>query len=158
MVVDGRGVSAGERAAALQALFERIAATRMAGVPIVHPALAVRAVGFEAASDGRGAIGILVTPWFMNLVWLALANDARSLPVGEARVRWVGRERFAFIGAEEPGFGPFEACSLFSPMYQFADQAAAVATAEAVLRQLRAPGPEPGRRALLLGGRHGARA
>jgi [NiFe] hydrogenase assembly HybE family chaperone len=135
------------RVAALEALFRHVAATRMAGVPILHPDLAVRAVGFEPAPDGLGAVGVLVTPWFMNLVWLPLTeHDAEGRPltalaVGAARMRAVGNERFDFIGAFEPGFGAYEACSLFSPMFEFADQATALATAEQVLAILRAPPP-----------------
>jgi [NiFe] hydrogenase assembly HybE family chaperone len=179
------------RVAALEALFGHVAATRMQGVPILHPGLAVQAVGFEPAPDGFGAVGVLVTPWFMNLVWLPLAtregearteqrpapggaaDAARPLPalaVGATRMRAVGNECFDFIGAFEPDFGAYEACSLFSPMFDFADQATAVATAEQVLAILRSPpaavhsdgaeparaaAPEPGaapsRRALLFG-------
>lgn len=148
-----------ERVRALEALFERIAATRMQGVPMLHPGLKVEAVGFEvepvppaapggptnpgtAAPTVPAAIGVLVTPWFMNLVWLPLAANAPAARVGETREHTVGRQRFPFIGAHEPGFGGFEACSLFSPMFEFEDHAAARATAQAVLAELRRP-PEP---------------
>lgn len=136
------------RVAALQALFARIAATRMQGVPILHPGIGVTAVGFEPGDDGLGAVGVLVTPWFMNLVWLPLVErDAQDRPlpalaVGATRMRAVGNERFDFIGAHEPGFGPYEACSLFSPMLDFADEATALATALQVLAVLRAPPPQ----------------
>jgi [NiFe] hydrogenase assembly HybE family chaperone len=149
------------RAAALEALFRHVAATRMAGVPILHPGLRVEAVGFEAAAGprdtapvGPAAVGVLVTPWFMNLVWLPMLDDrAAALDVGAKRERVVGCERFDFIGAYEPGFGAYEACSLFSPMFEFADHAAAVATARAVLDELRRPVPTvaASRRALLFG-------
>jgi [NiFe] hydrogenase assembly HybE family chaperone len=149
-----------ERVRALQALYERIAVTRMAGVPILHPGLQVQAIGFAPVDGGRAAVGVLLTPWFMNLLWLPLQapGDAPPLPVGHTRVRCVGSERFDFLGADEPGFGPYESCSLFSPMHAFVDQAAAVATAEAVLAALREPVPQTGRRALLLGRRAGASA
>jgi [NiFe] hydrogenase assembly HybE family chaperone len=152
-----------QRVTALEALFAHIAATRMAGIPILHPGLQVEAVGFEPQGD-EGAVGVLVTPWFMNLVWLPLseAPTAETLAVRATRERQVGRERFAFIGAYEDGFGAFEACSLFSPMGDFVDHAAAVATARAVLEELRKP-PEPppaapmaSRRALLFGRTGGA--
>ena len=140
----------------LEAGFERIAATRMAGVPLCHPQLQVAAVGFAAQPGSGGAVGVLVTPWFMNLVWLPLdAQPADGvLAVGDTRTRALGPERFDFIGAFEEAIGPFEACSLFSPMDEFADQAAALATAEAVLSLLRPPPPPepvPARRRFLLG-------
>jgi [NiFe] hydrogenase assembly HybE family chaperone len=150
-----------DRVAALEALFERVAATRMRGVPMLHPALRVQAVGFEGAGDGSAACGVLVTSWFMNLVWLPLDADARDVAaVGQTRRRAVGHEVFPFIGAHEDGFGAYEACSLFSPMFEFADQAAAVATAHAVLEGLRAPAarPDASRRALLFGRGAGAAA
>jgi [NiFe] hydrogenase assembly HybE family chaperone len=140
------------RVSALEALFRDIAATRMDGVPVLNERLAVQAVGFEAV--GEAACGVLVTPWFMNLVWLPAPADSPLAP-GASRARAIGPERFDFIGAHEQGFGGYEACSLFSPMFEFEDQAAAVATATEVLAILRAPPPEtvpaPARRALLFG-------
>ena len=134
------------RVRALEQRYREIAATRMAGVALCHPGLEVAAVDFAPDADGAGALGALVAPWFMNLVWLplprtleALAPAPAALPVGETRRRAVGPEIFEFIGAHEGGFGDFEACSLFSPMFEFADQAAAVETARQVLRLLREP-------------------
>jgi [NiFe] hydrogenase assembly HybE family chaperone len=150
------------RVLALERLFAGIAATRMQGLAMVNDGLAVRAVGFQPEPGAVAAVGVLVTPWFMNLVWLPLAPDASPLAVGATRNRAVGNARFDFIGADEPGFGPFEACSLFSPMFEFADQAAAEATAAEVLKQLREPPPKPvatpSRRALLFGRGAGAAA
>ena len=65
-------------------------------------------------------------------------------------------EDFDFIGACEDGFGAYEMCSLFSPMFEFADQAGARATAWEILGQLRRappalPPPAAGRRAFLTG-------
>ncbi|WP_298013967.1 [NiFe]-hydrogenase assembly chaperone HybE [uncultured Aquabacterium sp.] len=133
----------------LEATFAQIARTRMAGLPVVHPRLRVQAVGFHArsvwvggaADEPRaieaGALGVLVTPWFMNLVWRADVAEATPLPVGQTRVRTLAGEAMPFLGAFEPAIGAFEACSLISPMFQFADHAAAVATATAVLQALR---------------------
>lgn len=143
-----------DRVLALEEVYRRIATTRMAGLGLCHPGLAVAAVGFEPEPAG-GAAGVLVTPWFMNLVWLpddgvpaatpAAASAATenppppALPLGESRARAVGQETVDFLGAFEPGLGAFETCSLFSPMFEFVDQAAALATAEAALRLLREP-------------------
>lgn len=154
------------RVAALEALFRAIAATRMQGIALLNPRLAVQAVGFERAEDGS-LQGILVTPWFMNLV--RLPGDGESAAVaGAGRVVAIGAERFEFIGAHEPGFGAYEVCSLFSPMAEFEDQEAALATASQVLAILRQPPPRPplaaapaapmpSRRALLFGRAGGAR-
>ena len=148
------------RVQALEATFRAIERERMCGVPVLNAALAVQAVDFEAA-DGI-ALGVLVTPWFMNLVRLPLHGAAEVLRIGERAPRAIGTLAFDFIGAQEPGLGGFEACSLFSPMADFADQAGAVATARQVLVQLRGrpvslPPPQPARRGFLFG-RRGAAA
>ena len=143
------------RSAALEVLFTRIATTRMQGVPILHPGLHVQAVGFEAEPDGRAMWGVLITPWFMNLMRVPLAADATIAGLRQTCTRAVGLERFDFIGGLEDGFGPYAACSLFSPMANFVDHAAALATAQAVLDELRRVPPPPdvvaSRRALLFG-------
>lgn len=143
-----------ERVAILEALFRRIQRERMAGVPILHAELRVQAVGFAAEASGACALGVLITPWFMNLLRLPLQSDAPMAAPGLTVARAVGEHRLDFLGASEDDFGTYEACSLFSPMFEFQDQAAAVATAEAVLEELRRPPPvQAGRRALLFGRR-----
>ncbi|MBL8341341.1 MAG: [NiFe]-hydrogenase assembly chaperone HybE [Rubrivivax sp.] len=147
----------------LERIYREIETTRMAGLGITHPKLEVAAVDFAAEPTG-GAAGVLITPWFMNLVWLPEAEadrrctDDREAPgrptlgIGVSRARSIGCEVIDFLGAHEAGFGPFETCSLFSPMFDFVDQAAAVATAREVLRLLRQPvdpAAAPGRAASL---------
>ncbi|GAB3493821.1 [NiFe]-hydrogenase assembly chaperone HybE [Curvibacter fontanus] len=149
---------------ALTALFENVGRTRMAGVPILNPALRVEALGFELcetvvahsapvaaptpagalaqASEKVSAVGILITPWFMNLVWLPLERIDQPGTAGSSRSHRVGVKNFDFIASYEPTFGSYEACSLFSPMFEFTDHAAACATAQAVLAELRQP-PAP---------------
>jgi [NiFe] hydrogenase assembly HybE family chaperone len=129
------------RIARLVEAFEHIGRTRMAGVPVLNAALAVEAVGFAMQTDAageHGVLGVLITPWFMNLIWLP--SDAPKLThgVGQTQRHGIGGERFEFIGAHEASVGPYALCSLFSPMFEFADQAAARATAQAVIDTLRA--------------------
>lgn len=155
-------VNLAAQAAALTRVFSVIGNTRMQGVPVLHSGLIVETVGFEAYTDIDGALaalGILMTPWFMNLIWLPLQGQA-AMPIGQVCERNFGGERFEFIGAHEASFGAYEMCSLFSPMFEFADQATAHATAQEVLGLLRkapiapaalASAPIPGRRAFLLG-------
>jgi [NiFe] hydrogenase assembly HybE family chaperone len=126
--------------ALLEACFCEIAATRMLGVPVLNPNLRVQAVGFECdAAETDVAVGILITPWFMNLLRMPM-NDAAGqgmLAIGIKAERDCGAHRFEFIGSHEAATGAFEAASLYSPMFEFADQAAAVATACEVLKLLR---------------------
>lgn len=135
-----------ERVDLLERTFRHIASTRMAGVPVLHAALQVRAVGFAPQPDEPDwALGVLVTPWFMNLLRLPLqpladptsASAAGCLEVGRDLQRRIGSEALYFVGAHEERLGHFEQCSLYSPMFHFADQAAAVATAAEVMKLLR---------------------
>lgn len=159
-----------QRASLLEHVFERIARTRMLGVPVQNLQLRVQALGFVAGQErceGRepdqAAVltGILITPWFMNLVRLPevlIPPGATVLAPGTKARRTLNAESFEFIGSFEEELGAFEACSLFSPMFEFADHQGAVATAVEVLALLRkqvpaAPQPPtiPGRRGFLLG-------
>lgn len=142
------------RVADLVARFDDIARTRMVGVPLLNPALQVEAVGFTLQARGEGededagggdAVGILVTPWFMNLVRLPLQPDACTTGVGQVQRHAVGTQSFEFIGAHEGLIGAYAACSLFSPVFEFDTQAAARETALAVLEALRPASPAPAR-------------
>jgi [NiFe] hydrogenase assembly HybE family chaperone len=99
----------------------RAAATRMDGLAFVNPALTVEAVDF-APWQGHW-LGVLVTPWFMNLIlaprdvaaWTSLvAGDKRSYPFPAGT--------YEFIGAHDDIAGEYQMCSLFSPLLQFDDQ------------------------------------
>ena len=131
-----------ERVRALEGRFRAIDRGPMADLPMRHPGLQVQVVGITPLADAPDvAVGILITPWCMNLLRLPLrpapAKDGLWLEVGRKGVRQIGPQSFEFIGAHEPGFDAYEVCSLFSPMNEFIDQAAAVATAYEVLKLLR---------------------
>lgn len=104
----------------------------MQDVPILNPRLQVEAIGFQPFEDGL--LGVLVSPWFINLVWLppteqdAVATDeiVLGLPAGD----------YEFCRSHVPAVGNFYACSLFSPVLQFESQAAAVLTAQHVMLAL----------------------
>ncbi len=132
-------------AAALQARFEHIWQHQMADVPMLNPALRVQALGFRPWAEHW--LGVLVTPWFMNLV-LFPRVQAHWHPIGERESRHYGFPAgvFEFIGSRDAELGDYQACSLFSPMFEFADQVAAEATAAASLQALfdAANRPAPG--------------
>jgi [NiFe] hydrogenase assembly HybE family chaperone len=132
---------------ALETAFRRIALTRMADVPLCNPALAVEAVGFRDWQAHR--VGVLITPWSINLVALPRHADSRALQPDERRSWVFPTGDYEFMGGEEPECGPFEFCSLYSPPDEFADQAQARATALAVMQQLFAAPPALTRRALI---------
>ena len=117
------------------AAFEVVHETRMHDVPILNAAVGVEAVGF-APWDAHW-LGCLVTPWFMNLMLLPREPErwVRLRP-GEKHTYVFPAGPFEFIGGREDAIGEYQACSLFSPMFEFADHETARLTAEACLKAL----------------------
>ena len=156
-----------QRVDALRHHFERVHTERMAGIPLLNPALRVEAVGFQWATATAGpaepvAEGVLITPWFMSLVRLPLRALPHHNQVARSFVRDFGCERFDFIGAHDEAIGYHETCSLFSPMAGFPSQEVARQTALESLALVRPVAPTappvraepvPARRAFLLGRR-----
>lgn len=138
----------GNPSARLREVFSRIQVERMADVPLLNPALTVETVGFRLWQDSW--LGVLITPWSMNL--LALAGVTPFAPLGAHAVDSLTLPDGAvdFHGAFEPALGHYRQASLFSPMWQFANQDAARATAEEVMNLLfpAAPAPDLSRRRL----------
>lgn len=130
------------KAEALARRFRHIAATRMQGLPLLHPALHVEAVGFawqQIDTPLRGGVlGVLVTPWCMNLVWLPDPGQERPTE-GTCRHYRIGDQHLGFTAVEDEVVGHYQSCSLFSPMFDFVDADAARETAVQVLSLLRRP-------------------
>ena len=119
----------------IERVFRAIEAERMRGLPFVNPALAVEAVGFRRW-DGRW-LGVLITPWFMNLMLLPDAPAAwRAVRHGEYAGYALPSGVYEFLSAHEPALGDFQSCSLFSPVFEFADQETARITANCALKAL----------------------
>jgi [NiFe] hydrogenase assembly HybE family chaperone len=137
----------GER---LEALYRALAEGAMAGLPICNPRLGVAALGFREV--GGEAVGVVVTPWFLNIVAAPLGSIAPTR-AGETRRLTLPAGALDLIVGELPGFGRLDAASLVSPMFAFADMAAALGAAEGALRALfAAPAPRGlDRRAFLRG-------
>jgi [NiFe] hydrogenase assembly HybE family chaperone len=132
MTASGR---TGNPAARLEAAFRAIATERMRGLPVVNEALEVEAVGF-APWDAHW-LGVLVTPWCMNLVLLPREPAQwTSLPPGKKAAYRFPAGVYEFVAGQEAAVGEYQACSLFSPMFEFADHAAARLTAQAALAAL----------------------
>lgn len=142
-------------ARAVERVFGAIAATRMAGLPLNNPALAVEARGFRPWNGLW--LGVLVTPWTMNLMLLPDGHpDFRRLGADQRQAWTFPSGDYEFHGAEEAGLGPYQCCPLLSPVFEFAGQEDAQAAADAALAALFAPpqaeAPRPmSRRAFLRG-------
>lgn len=109
----------------------------MRDLPLLHDALVVEAIGFRRSGAAR--VGVLITPWSMNLLRLP---DDDPIPEGQLAARELPRGPIDFLGAREEGIGAYETCSLFSPMHRFEGQEAARAVAFETLSLLLQPGPD----------------
>jgi len=116
----------------LEQLYNGIQLNRMDGIPILNDKLKVQAIGFHEWNEY--VIGVLITPWFMNLMLLPTAEtDWSDLNVGKKRSYVFEAGSFEFIMGWEEELGKYMSCSMFSPMFDFANQDAAVQTAEAIV-------------------------
>jgi [NiFe] hydrogenase assembly HybE family chaperone len=107
----------------LTAAFLAVAA-RMQGLSLANPAVEVEAVGF-APWEGHW-LGVMVTPWFMNLALLPRDLEAwRPLAPGAKRRYAFPAGTYEFVGASDAAIGDYQACSLFSPLLEFDDHASA---------------------------------
>jgi [NiFe] hydrogenase assembly HybE family chaperone len=102
----------------------RAVAIRMQGLDFVNPALEVEAVGFAPWEDHW--LGVMLTPWFMNLTLLPRElGKWQPLPLGDKRSYRFPAGSYDFIGATDAAVGEYQSCSLFSPVLEFPDQATA---------------------------------
>ncbi|MDA9503768.1 hydrogenase formation protein HupJ [Bradyrhizobium sp. CCBAU 11386] len=115
--------------------YRQIGDRAMRDLPIYNDALGVEAVGFRRFNGT--IVGIMVTPWFMNVVMPASAV-AQTMSGATVQVRFPAGN-IEFIISEVGQMGRIASCSLFSPMFQLADMAAARATAEAAIVELMLP-------------------
>ncbi|MDD5390257.1 MAG: [NiFe]-hydrogenase assembly chaperone HybE [Gallionellaceae bacterium] len=122
----------------LEAVFRQIAATRMAGVSLLNPALEVEAVGFQQWREDW--VGVLITPWFMSLICLP-GPDSLFEPLSSGSKQDVPLPSgdYEFLSAHEDALGHYLTSSLFSPMFEFPDMARAREVAEAVLAEVFKP-------------------
>lgn len=126
---------------ALAAAF-RSAEERMRGLPVHNPALVVEIV--EMRSWRNHYIGILITPWCMNLVVLPQDRAAIGNPAaGTKRDIELPCGMCTFLAGDVSFTEPHWACSLFSPVLEFTDQAMARAIAGQVMSDVLSP-PERG--------------
>ena len=134
-------------AARLEAVFRHIATTRMAGVGLLNEVLDVEAVGFRL-HQGQW-LGVLITPWFMNLIGMPVAEPVwQGQTLGSKVDVELPAGCYEFLVAEEDELGPYLTNSLYSPMFGFADMDQARSVAESVLTALFTPAepagvPEP---------------
>ena len=142
------------KVADLVARYEAIYRERMRDLPIVNPLLAVEAVGFEQWEDQD--LGVLITPWFMNLVLLPDSQRLADLPQGERVECFFPSGPCELTVYQDEELGSYLAAVLFRTVADFPDQDIARAVAEEALANVLAEpsgndGGKLSRRGLLTG-------
>lgn len=123
----------------------RAIARRMDGLNFVNPAIEVEAVGF--APWEAHWLGVMVTPWCINLMLLPREPGGwTSLPQGKTlRYRFPAGD-YEFISSRDDAVGEYQMCSLISPVLEIPDHATARQVAElaraALLDPANAPVPD----------------
>jgi len=126
-------------------VFRRIGEERMKDLGLYNSALEVEAVGFRPWNGWLA--GVLVTPWFMNLMLLPVdpANTLAGVQVGSRRRVAMPKGEVVFLVGDGEDLGPYLSHSIHSPMGQFPDHAAASTTAWAAVGPFfLQPGEAPG--------------
>ena len=119
---------------AVVAFYESVA-RKMAGLPVYNNKLAVDATEFLSWEDNW--LGIIVTPWCMNIVLLpGEASHHNVQQVGAKFRQKLPSGQYEFIRAYAGECGDFATCSVFSPMFEFSSQSIAMETAQEVLAAL----------------------
>lgn len=118
----------------LEHVFENIQHTRMHDMPMLNQELKVKAIGFEPWQQSH--IGLLMTPWMMNILLLPQQDSPSTLRNGQKKMFALPSGDYEFVQAEEEEIGPYLSCSLFSPVFEFADQSTFELTAETALQAI----------------------
>ena len=130
------------QAKAIEKTFQRIEQEQMQDIPLLNPALRVQSIGFQTY-EGR-TLGIIITPWMMNLLMLPAEHDDWSeLKLGDKTHHRLPANEYRFMVNEIDGIGICQTHSLYSPMHEFLNQDHAVAAAENFMQTLMVEVAEP---------------
>lgn len=117
--------------------FEHIYSAHMQDVPIVNPRVTVEAVGFE---DYKGhQLGVLITPWFMNLVLLPGDDSWCERPQGDTVTIDFPSGPIEFTISQDEALGTYLTAVLFRSVSDMPDQETACAIALEVMKNLYIP-------------------
>lgn len=119
--------------------FRELHRGKMRDVPFLNHAIQVQAIGFRPYDDavaGRCTLGVMLTPWFMNLVLIPEEAPDPAPQVGAKSFLGFPSGTYEFVWNNREETGPYRACSLFSPVTEFASQLQAVEIGVEVLKAL----------------------
>ncbi|MDJ0939543.1 MAG: [NiFe]-hydrogenase assembly chaperone HybE [Woeseiaceae bacterium] len=114
--------------------YERILADRMTGLPFLNPMLDIEAVDFRDF-DGH-QVGVLITPWFMNLIVLPGNDEWDAIPQGELSQLVLPAGRMEFNVAHDENLGTLLSAVLFTTVADFPDALMARAVAAEIMNEL----------------------
>ncbi len=118
----------------LEITFRNIQTTRMEGIPVINNNLNVEATNFQEWNDHL--LGILITPWFMNLMLIPNGDTDSTPKTGTIHQHVFPSGSYDFVAGFEEEIGHYLSCSLFSPMFEFENQEAAELTANEALKAI----------------------
>ena len=117
--------------------FETIYVEHMQDLPIVNKALQVEAVGFREYHGHQ--LGVLITPWFMNLILLPGADNWSNSSQGDTSSIDFPSDRIEFAVSHDDMLGTYLSAVLFRGVAKLANQATARKLALDVLDDLMKP-------------------
>lgn len=100
--------------------FQRIAHERMRGLPFYNSNLQVEALGFTEVRPGY--LGVLITPWFINLILLFRDQSPSSSVVGHRYTHKLPSGEQDFMIGEDEELGRYDFISLASPTSKYKSQ------------------------------------
>jgi [NiFe] hydrogenase assembly HybE family chaperone len=140
--------------AAMVCHFQTIFRKHMQDLPIVNPNLQVEAVDFREYEGGQ--LGVLITPWFMNLVVLPDNESWADSPQGSTSNINFPSGAIEFTTSQDEMLGTFLTAVLFRTVSDIPGQSMARKIASQVMRDLFVDAreePSLSRRALFTGRR-----
>lgn len=118
--------------------FQQIGTERILGLPIYNDKLTVEAVDFQEC-DG-GLIGVLVTPWFMNVMLLPKdTTPYHHQELGEKVKYQLQSGEHEFVIGEDEEVGRYLFRTITSPTHCYKKQMAAVNAGNKALNALLTP-------------------
>ncbi len=120
--------------------FQRIYVEHMQDLPIVNPRIRVEAIGFQDFNDHK--LGILLTPWFMNLVLLPGSDAWSDSAQGDSSAVDFPSGPIDFTTSRDDVLGTYLTAVLFRSVSDLPDQETARTVAEQVMEELFRPPPE----------------
>ena len=117
--------------------FESIYCQHMQSLPIVNRRMQVEAVGFQ---DFEGhQLGVLITPWFMNLVLLPGAGEWQDSAQGDTSSIGFPCGPIEFTTSRDEAIGTYLTAVLYRDVSDLPNQSTARATAIEAMSALFAP-------------------